>query len=159
MNRKNFPSKKQSDGYGYDDDGDHRAITRSALGRRVTVAEPAHSLLLIKPTAAVPHKGGERFKTDSPEYQILADWIASGAPGPQANDLRIEDGVANLARSDISRQHRVASLQRAALAQADAGTDVRAHLKRGPYVTAAMRLRTALSKMFATEAANPGGAR
>lgn len=47
----------------------------------------------------------------------------------------------------------------AALAQADAGTDVRAHLKRGPYVTAAMRLRTALSKMFATEAANPGGAR
>ena len=24
------------------------------------------------------HKGGERFKTDSPEFQILADWIASG---------------------------------------------------------------------------------
>jgi hypothetical protein len=74
---------------GYDDDGDHRAITRSALGRRVTVAEPAHSLLLIKPTTAVPHKGGERFTTNSLDYRILAEWIASGTPAPQPDDARI----------------------------------------------------------------------
>ncbi|MEY4198525.1 MAG: hypothetical protein RLZZ265_265, partial [Verrucomicrobiota bacterium] len=74
---------------GYDDDGDHRAITRSALGRRVTVAEPAHSLLLIKPTTAVPHKGGERFTTNSLDYRILAEWIANGTPAPRADEARI----------------------------------------------------------------------
>ncbi|MSU28203.1 MAG: DUF1553 domain-containing protein [Pedosphaera sp.] len=74
---------------GYDVDGDHRAITRSALGRRVTVAEPAHSLLLIKPTTAVPHKGGERFTTNSLDYRILSEWIANGTPAPQPGDARI----------------------------------------------------------------------
>ena len=74
---------------GYDDDGDHRAITRSALGRRVTVAEPGHSLLLIKPTTAVPHKGGERFTTNSLDYRILSEWIANGTPAPQPDDARI----------------------------------------------------------------------
>ncbi len=74
---------------GYDDDGDFRSITRSALGRRVTVAEPAHSLLLIKPTSAVPHKGGERFTTNSLDYRILAEWVANGTPAPQPGDARI----------------------------------------------------------------------
>ncbi|MEQ2005230.1 MAG: DUF1549 domain-containing protein [Limisphaerales bacterium] len=74
---------------GWDDEGDFRSITRSALGRRVTVAEPAHSLLLIKPTAAVPHKGGDRFGTDSLDYRILAEWVANGTPGPRPEDARI----------------------------------------------------------------------
>src|SRR5882672_985086 len=47
---------------GYDDDGDFLALTRGAMGRRITPADPARSLLLLKPTSAVPHKGGERFK-------------------------------------------------------------------------------------------------
>src|SRR6185436_8222083 len=37
-----------------------------------------------------PHKGGERFPVDSPEFRILADWIASGAPGPKKEDPRIQ---------------------------------------------------------------------
>jgi hypothetical protein len=74
---------------GYDDEGDYRIITRHALGRRVLPADPAHSLLLLKPTAAVPHKGGERIKVGSPEYSLLAEWIASGTPGPRDGDARI----------------------------------------------------------------------
>ncbi len=74
---------------GWDDEGDFRSITRSALGRRVMVAEPAHSLLLIKPTAAVPHKGGDRFGTNSLEYRILAEWVANGTPAPRPDDARI----------------------------------------------------------------------
>ncbi|NBV21580.1 MAG: DUF1553 domain-containing protein [Proteobacteria bacterium] len=74
---------------GYDDEGDHRAITRSALGRRVSVAEPAHSLLLIKPTMAVPHKGGEKLTTNSLDYRIVSEWIANGTPAPQPDDARI----------------------------------------------------------------------
>jgi hypothetical protein len=47
-------------------------------------------LLLLKPTGAIPHKGGQKFTTDSLEYKVLAEWIAAGTPGPQAGDVRIE---------------------------------------------------------------------
>ncbi|HSI12062.1 MAG TPA: DUF1553 domain-containing protein [Chthoniobacter sp.] len=75
---------------GYDDEGDYLTITKSAEGRRVNLDDPARSLLLLKATKLIPHKGGERFKMDSPEYKILADWIASGAPGPHEQDARID---------------------------------------------------------------------
>lgn len=75
---------------GYDDDGDWLALTRQALGRRVTPSNPGNSLLLLKATATVPHKGGKRFEVESVEYNILADWIAMGAPGPKADEPRIE---------------------------------------------------------------------
>ena len=74
---------------GYDNEADHLAITRHALGRRINPTDPARSLLLLKPTGAVPHKGGVKFETNSEEYKILAEWIASDAPGPQNNDTRI----------------------------------------------------------------------
>ncbi|MDB5171795.1 MAG: hypothetical protein JWN51_568, partial [Phycisphaerales bacterium] len=73
---------------GYDDEGDWRALTRHAMGRRLDTSEPGRSLMLLKPTAAVPHKGGERIKPGSIEYNLLAEWIASGAPGPRADDPR-----------------------------------------------------------------------
>ncbi len=75
---------------GYDDDGDWLALTRQALGRRVTPSNPGNSLLLLKATATLPHKGGKRFEVESVEYNILADWIALGAPGPKADEPRIE---------------------------------------------------------------------
>jgi hypothetical protein len=75
---------------GYDDMGDYLNITRSAQGRRITLEDPSRSLLLMKATKAVPHKGGEKIKVDWPEYQILAEWIAQGAPGPQEKDARIQ---------------------------------------------------------------------
>jgi hypothetical protein len=75
---------------GYDDEGDWKAITRSAFGRRLVPEDPANSLFLLKPTAAVPHKGGVRFQVGSPEYQVLVNWIAQGSPGPKADDPRIE---------------------------------------------------------------------
>jgi hypothetical protein len=75
---------------GYDDEGDFLAITRHALGRRVDPSDPGRSLLLLKPTGAVPHKGGTLFATDSVDYAILSEWIASGSPGPNPNDPVIE---------------------------------------------------------------------
>jgi len=75
---------------GYDDDGDYLSITRSAQGRRVNLDDPARSLLLLKAAKVVPHKGGERFKMDSAEFGLLAEWIANGAPGPQEKDARIQ---------------------------------------------------------------------
>jgi hypothetical protein len=75
---------------GYDDEGDWRTITRGAFGRRLVPSDPGHSLLLTKPTAAVPHKGGQRFEVDSPDYKILSEWIAAGTPPPRANDPRMQ---------------------------------------------------------------------
>ncbi|HEY7115456.1 MAG TPA: DUF1549 domain-containing protein, partial [Tepidisphaeraceae bacterium] len=74
---------------GYDDEGDYKAITRMAQGRRIDLAVPAASLLLKKPLNLVPHKGGQRFKTDAPETRLLLEWIAQGAPGPKESDPRI----------------------------------------------------------------------
>src|SRR5438093_5133037 len=75
---------------GYDDEGDYLALTRHALGRRIIPSDPARSLLLLKPTGAVPHKGGKRFEVGSLEYKVLSQWIAAGAPGPNKDDPRIE---------------------------------------------------------------------
>ncbi len=75
---------------GYDDQGDFLALTRHTLGRRISPAEPAKSLLVTKPTGAVPHKGGIKFDTESLEYKVLSEWIANGTPGPKQEDARIE---------------------------------------------------------------------
>jgi hypothetical protein len=74
---------------GFDDEGDYLALTHHALGRRIVPADPGRSLMLLKPTAAVPHKGGKRFETNSVEYRILSEWIATGTPAPKPNDARI----------------------------------------------------------------------
>jgi hypothetical protein len=75
---------------GYDPDADHFVMTRQALGRRVDRQEPAKSLLLQKPTMTMPHGGGRKLEVGSADYQLMADWIARGAPGPQSTDLRVE---------------------------------------------------------------------
>ena len=76
---------------GYDPEADYRALTRVALGRRVVKTAPAQSLVLLKPTSTIPHGGGRRFRVDSPQYQIIADWIAFGAPPPRPDDPMIEE--------------------------------------------------------------------
>src|SRR5215475_13828065 len=75
---------------GYDPTADHFVLTRQALGRRVDKQEPARSLMLLKPTLALSHGGGQKLEVGSPDYQLLADWIASGAPGPLPDDVRIQ---------------------------------------------------------------------
>src|SRR6516162_5476473 len=46
--------------FGYSPAMDHTALTREGLGRRVNVADPELSLLLLKPTGRMPHEGGLR---------------------------------------------------------------------------------------------------
>lgn len=75
---------------GYDDEGDYLTLTRGAMGRRVVPSDPGRSLMLLKPTRAVPHKGGKRFEIGSIDYQVLSEWIAEGAPGPKAEEPRIQ---------------------------------------------------------------------
>lgn len=75
---------------GYDYDWDHKALTRFAKGRRVSLAEPEQSLILLKPTMAITHEGGLRFEKDSEPYRILLDWIRVGAPPARDEDPRVD---------------------------------------------------------------------
>ncbi len=64
---------------GYDPEYDLRALTDDMASRRVTVASPEDSLMLLKTLAEVPHEGGRRAHADEKYYQILRDWVAGGA--------------------------------------------------------------------------------
>jgi hypothetical protein len=75
---------------GYAPAVDHFVLTRQVLGRRVDPIEPARSLMLLKPTMTVSHGGGQKLEVGSLDYQILADWIASGAPAVREEDPRIQ---------------------------------------------------------------------
>lgn len=93
---------------GYDPEFDHRTITRESLGRRVEYADPAKSLLLTKPTGALPHKGGLRLETESPDYQTLSTWITSGGPPPSSDDstltgITVEPSDSTLRPQDLSK--------------------------------------------------------
>src|SRR5260370_14237362 len=59
---------------------DYSALTRDMLGRRINKDRPDESLILLKPTATIPHEGGRRFSVDSPEYRTLGAWIALESP-------------------------------------------------------------------------------
>jgi hypothetical protein len=75
---------------GYDPATDYFNIVKQDRGRRLELADPGRSLVLAKPSGAIPHKGGVRFTTDAREYQILADWVAGGAVPPRPDDARVE---------------------------------------------------------------------
>jgi hypothetical protein len=65
--------------FGYSAEMDYTALTRDGLGRRVNVAEPDRSLLLLKPTGRMPHEGGLRFPSGSWSHELIRAWIAQGA--------------------------------------------------------------------------------
>lgn len=64
---------------GYDPIFDVRAFTDDLASRRVNLAAPDESLMLLKATGAVPHEGGQRTTTDAEYYAIMRRWIADGA--------------------------------------------------------------------------------
>jgi hypothetical protein len=61
---------------GYDPDFDYHALINDISGRRFNRVNPDDSLMLLKPTAEVPHEGRQAIKPDSREYKLLREWIA-----------------------------------------------------------------------------------
>lgn len=81
---------------------DHDVLTRHALGQRIVPAATAESLLLLKPTKALPHGVGVMFLPDSPDYLVIAVWIAAGTPrrrGPGCVPRRIRLRAAGTPRA------------------------------------------------------------
>lgn len=64
---------------GYDAVADVRSLTDDLASRRVNVASPDDSLMLLKTTGAAPHEGGRVVEHGDVYYQILRAWIAQGA--------------------------------------------------------------------------------
>lgn len=65
--------------FGYEPDKDYFRMTREGNGRRINLAEPENSLLLLKATGEVEHGGGVRFTRDSWQYRVFHEWIKAGA--------------------------------------------------------------------------------
>ena len=64
--------------YGGDPATDFTSIVRSVSGRRVNLARPEQSLLLLKPSENLEHGGGLRLPDDSAAYQEVLNWIRAG---------------------------------------------------------------------------------
>ncbi|MCU0715115.1 MAG: DUF1553 domain-containing protein [Pirellula sp.] len=66
--------------FGYDPLGDYQRITREIGIRRINLAVPEQSLLLLKATGAVQHSGGKKVEPGSKHYETLLTWLKNGAP-------------------------------------------------------------------------------
>lgn len=64
---------------GYDPEFDYQALINDLSGRRFNRVNVEESLMLLKPTAEVPHEGRQAIKPGSREFHILRQWIAEGS--------------------------------------------------------------------------------
>src|SRR5580765_1411525 len=63
---------------GYDPDFDYQALINDLSGRRFDRVAVDDSLMLLKPTAEVPHEGRQPIKPGSRQHQLLRQWIVEG---------------------------------------------------------------------------------
>ncbi len=96
---------------GYDALSDIRALTDDLASRRVNVASPDNSLMLLKATATVPHQGGQLIRPDDPYYRTIRAWIAGGASlnlsTPRVVKIDVSPGNPVLQRAGDRQQMRV----------------------------------------------------
>jgi hypothetical protein len=73
---------------------DQLTLVREDFGRRTNPLDPEQSLLLLKPLMKVAHGGGKQLHKEDIAYDILRDWIASGAETDP-------DGTARVTKLDV----------------------------------------------------------
>lgn len=66
--------------FGFDPQGDYQRITREIGVRRINLAIPDQSLMLLKAVGAVPHTGGKRMEHGGAYYNTMLSWLEAGAP-------------------------------------------------------------------------------
>lgn len=75
---------------GYDPEFDYELLIEDISGRRFNRAFPEQSLMLLKPTSEVPHKGGQVIVPDSRDYQLIHQWISEGVASDVETTQRVE---------------------------------------------------------------------
>ncbi len=94
---------------GFDPELDRYTLLKEFDARRLSRTNPASSLLLLKPTQAVPHEGGVQLRKSDRGYQLLYDWIAAGAPveedsGRQCIEIELWPSKARVLATSNARQ-------------------------------------------------------
>jgi hypothetical protein len=97
--------------FGYSAEKDYVSLTRDAYGRRINLNDPDQSLMLLKATGQITHGGGQRLAKDSPEYQLLRDWIVQGAKWDkgtgEVNRLAVEPARHKFEKATPNKQIKV----------------------------------------------------
>ncbi|MEM7230946.1 MAG: DUF1549 domain-containing protein, partial [Planctomycetota bacterium] len=75
---------------GFYPEEDYEFLKKEGRGRRISIAAPDRSLLLLKGTNVVPHGGGARMVVDSHEYNTVYRWMQQGMPYGSKDDPVIE---------------------------------------------------------------------
>jgi len=94
---------------GYDPEFDYQALINDLSGRRFNRVLADDSLMLLKPTAEVPHEGRQVMKLGSSEYNLLKQWIVEGTQTEDADRRanRIEVLPAEIELDLPGRSHRI----------------------------------------------------
>jgi hypothetical protein len=66
---------------------DYATIVHQLEGRRVNLHEAGRSLLLLKPSEQLGHEGGLKLEEDSPQYEVVQEWIRQGSKRLEAKRL------------------------------------------------------------------------
>ena len=74
--------------YGGDPESDYRSIVLDLEGRRVNLAWPDDSLIVLKPTESIAHGGGYRLEDDGAGANLFRKWIHEGARPTQKKRLQ-----------------------------------------------------------------------
>src|SRR5262245_24035078 len=74
---------------GFEPDEDYESLVKEARGRRVMVTAPESSLLLMKASGRMPHGGGIKLRSDSPQYRIVQRWIEQATPMGRPGDATV----------------------------------------------------------------------
>ena len=75
---------------GYDPDFDYELLIEDISGRRFNRAFPEQSLMLLKTTSEVPHKGGQVIVPDSRDYKLIHQWISEGVVSDVETTQRVK---------------------------------------------------------------------
>ncbi|MBS0264891.1 MAG: DUF1553 domain-containing protein [Planctomycetes bacterium] len=74
---------------GFEPQEDYEHLVKEGHSRRLFLAAPERSLLLLKGAGQVPHGGGARLSPNSESYALLREWIRQGAPGEVAGEPKL----------------------------------------------------------------------
>lgn len=74
---------------GFEPQDDYESLIKQGRGRRVSLAAPEQSLLVMKATGQVPHGGGVRIAIGSAGHKTLVEWLRQGAPFAVPNEPRL----------------------------------------------------------------------
>ena len=96
---------------GYDSLFDVRALTDDHGSRRVNLASPDDSLMLLKASATAAHAGGLLAKVDEPAYQVVRRWIEQGGrldlATPRVTGIKVFPAAAEIDAGGRRQQFRV----------------------------------------------------